>query len=176
MDPITPVPVGEPAPDFSLPDLSGSTHRLVDVRRRVAILNFWSAECPWAERADRELLSYLPGWGDAVVLWNIASNSNEPYELLARVAGERGLRIVLRDEGHQVADLYGAQTTPHVFVIDAEGILRYQGAIDDVNFRQRTATRFFLRHAVEAVLAGRRPDPAEVPAYGCTVVRFVQDA
>ncbi len=78
---------------------------------------------------------------------------------------------MLRDSRHEVADLYGAQTTPHLFVIDKQGVLRYQGALDDTNFRQRNASRFFLREAVEAVLAGQDPDPAQVSPYGCTIVR-----
>jgi hypothetical protein len=70
-----------------------------------------------------------------------------------------------------VADLYEAQTTPHVFVIDREGILRYRGAVDDVTFRQRTPARFFLDEAVEALLEGHVPALVESPAYGCTIVR-----
>jgi hypothetical protein len=57
-------------------------------------------------------------------------------------------------------------------VIDQAGLLRYQGAVDDVTFRQRTPTRYYLREAVEALLAGRQPQPQETPPYGCTVVRY----
>jgi hypothetical protein len=57
-----------------------------------------------------------------------------------------------------------------VFVIDEEGLLRYQGAFDDVTFRQPEPTRNYLYSAVEAVLAGERPEPAEAPSYGCTVM------
>jgi hypothetical protein len=70
-----------------------------------------------------------------------------------------------------VADLYQALTTPHVFVIDRDGILRYAGAVDDVSFRQRRPTRFYLDEAVEALLDGQLPAVAETPAYGCTIVR-----
>jgi hypothetical protein len=77
------------------------------------------------------------------------------------------------DAQGQVADLYGAITTPHVFILDREGILRYQGAVDNITFRKREATHFFLQEAVEALLAGRLPQPAETPAYGCTIVREI---
>jgi hypothetical protein len=60
-----------------------------------------------------------------------------------------------------------------VFVVDRDGILRYRGAVDDITFRQRQATRFFLREAVEALLAGRQPDVGETPAYGCAIVREI---
>jgi hypothetical protein len=77
----------------------------------------------------------------------------------------------LHDSQGLVAE-HGAQTTPHLFLIDPGGFLRYQGAFDDVTFRQRTPTQAYLYQAVEALLAGRLPDPAETPAYGCAIVRY----
>ena len=165
------IQTGQPAPDFQLPTLHGKILHRSGAGEGLLILNFWSAECPWAQRADRELHKYLHAWGDRVVWWSIASNQNESHELLEKVASERSLPVVLHDRQHQVADLYGAKTTPHLFVIDAGGFLRYQGALDDVTFRQREPRRFFLQQAVEALLAGRQPDPDQTPAYGCTIVR-----
>mgnify|MGYP003520782221 CR=1 FL=1 len=72
-----------------------------------------------------------------------------------------------------VADLFAAQTTPHVFVISREGILCYRGAVDDVTFRHRSPTRFFLDEAVESLLVGRLPAQMESPAYGCAIVREI---
>ena len=166
------IPNNQAAPLFSLPALDGTPYRLQDWRGKVVILDFWSAECPWSERCDQELLSYLPAWGEAVRLVTIASNANEADDLLARAAALRGLPLVLRDAQQKVADLYQAQTTPHLFVVDGQGVLRYQGALDDVTFRKRTPTQPYLRQAVEAVLAGNAPDPAHTPPYGCTIVRF----
>ena len=165
------IPCGEPAPLFELYDLRGKTNRLVEGRGRILILNFWSAECPWAARCDQELLAYLPSWKDKVALWTIASNVNEPLDLLARVANERCLPLVLQDAQNNVANLYGAQTTPHLYVIDKLGILRYQGALDDVTFRNRIPTQPFLRMAVDALLAGQLPEHAYSPPYGCAIVR-----
>jgi peroxiredoxin len=162
----------QPAPGFTLPDLEGSSHPLEKYRGMVAVLNFWSAECPHAERADRELTSYLNQWGSKVALLSIASNANEPPDLLQHVAAERGLSPVLHDPEGQVADRYAAVTTPHLVVIDGDGILRYQGAFDDVNLRRRSPTQFYLRQAVEAVLSGQSPEPAQTLAYGCTIVRY----
>lgn len=160
-----------PAPNFTLPDLDGKPHSLRDYHGRVVILNFWSAECPWSSRSDELITQYLTKWGDAVQYFPIASNANESKELIAQEASFRRLTVLLHDENRVVADLYGAMTTPHLFVIDAQGILRYQGAFDDVTFRQREATRDYLCMAVEAVLAGDLPEPDHSPPYGCTVVR-----
>jgi peroxiredoxin len=164
--------IDQPAPDFRLPDLDGHMHALRDYLGCVAVINFWSAECPHAARADALLANYLRGWGSRVALLSIASNLNETSVQIADVVAQRGLPLVLLDRGGVVADLYVALTTPHLFAIDERGILRYRGAFDDVTFRQRTPTRNYLYDAVEAVLAGARPQPAETPAYGCAIVRF----
>ena len=162
---------GKTAPDFSLPDLSGHVHHLSNSLGKVVLLNFWSAECPWAERTDRDLKPELHKWGQRVALLSIASNAHEPPEILQQNADERGLEPVLVDEGNQVADLYQAKTTPHFYVIDAQGILRYHGAYDDMTFRQRTPTRCYVCEAVEALLAGEAPPLDQAPPYGCTIVR-----
>lgn len=160
--------IGEPAPLFQLQSLDGSLVSLAALRGQLVLINFWSAECPWAERAD----TALRGWLERVVVLSIASNSGEPLELLWRVAGERGLATVLLDTRHEVADRYDAQTTPHCFLIDGEGILRYQGAFDDVTFRQRTPKRQYVIEAMEALLAGRPVALTESPPYGCIIQRY----
>jgi len=171
MEEIQSLSLHQPVPGFILPDLEDRLHSLSEVRGRIAVINFWSAECPWAERVDRQLLPWLEQWGEAVSLVPVAANANESLDLLKRVAGERGLRLVLRDPRHEVADLYAAVTTPHLFLMDGEGLLRYQGAFDDVTFRQRVSTRFYLKEAVDALLQGRSPKVEQTTPSGCTIVR-----
>lgn len=166
------LPNNRPAPQFSLPDLQGKNHALADYRGRIVILNFWSAECHWSEEKDAEVVPLLKKWNPSVVLLSIAANANESLELITQAARERGLPTVLLDRDQSVADQYHAQTTPHFFMVDQDGILRYQGTFDDITFRQRTATRHFLIEAMEALLAGRLPDPQSTPPYGCTIVRY----
>jgi peroxiredoxin len=165
--------LNQPAPDFELPDLEGTTCKLSDFRGKIVIANFWSAECPHSERTDQSLVGLFESWNKEVVLLPIASNRNESVQMLAEAAKARRLPRVLIDAEHRVADHYEAVTTPHVFLIDPEGILRYRGAVDDIRFRQREATRFFLRDAVEALLRGRLPEPNETLAYGCAIVREI---
>jgi peroxiredoxin len=165
--------LNQPALDFELQDLQGKHHRLSDYRGKVVIINFWSADCPHSERTDHYLVSLLERWNGEVVLFSIAANRNESLQLVEMVAATRGLPRVLMDAEGRVADLYGAITTPHVFVLDREGILRYQGAVDNMTFRLREVTHFFLQEAVEALLAGSLPELAETPAYGCAIVREI---
>lgn len=165
--------INQPVPDFELPDLNGNLHRLSNLRGRIVIVNFWSCECPHSERTDKAILAMHVQWQDDVSMLSIAANRNESAGALKQTAESRRLPEVLHDADCRVADLFEAQTTPHVFVIDREGILRYRGSVDDVTFRQRKPTRFFLDETVESLIEGRLPALTETPAYGCAIVREV---
>jgi peroxiredoxin len=165
--------LNQPAPEFELPDLQGVGHKLSEYRGRIVIVNFWSAECPHSERTDCYLVSLLEQWQGEVVMLSMAANRNESAQMAALAAKTRRLPKVLIDAEHAVADLYDALTTPHAFVVDREGFLRYRGAVDNITFRQREATRFFLQEAVEALLQGHLPELPETPAYGCVIVREI---
>jgi peroxiredoxin len=175
MDTINPIPNDEPAPNFTLKDLAGISHSLTDYRDQIVIINFWSAECPWSKRCDSELLSLLEVWGDDVTLLTIASNANEPLQMLQQVSTERSLSTVLQDVDHIAANKYSAKTTPHLFVVDKKGILRYQGAFDNITFRQSEATEQYLHAAVENLFSGTHPDPAQTLPYGCALVRHTPE-
>jgi len=162
--------VGDLVENFSLADLNSKKHSLKDYSGKIVVVNFWSAECPWAKRFDDSVSEMLGRWGEEVVLLQVASNANESLDQINFVAEERGLDPILLDNDQVVARMFGAVTTPHVYVIDREGILRYQGAWDDVRFRQPEPTVNYLELAVESLLAGNLPDPDSADPYGCTVV------
>jgi peroxiredoxin len=166
------ITTGSPAPEFTLPDLTGERHSLADYRGGVVVLNFWSAECPWSERADKIIKPRLTALKPAMSLLSIASNANEPVDEIRKAAAARNVSPVLLDSDQSVANLYQAKTTPHYFVIDARGVLRYQGAPDDATFRQREVTQEYLIEALEALMAGRTPDPEQSLPYGCALVRY----
>lgn len=165
--------LGKEAPNFTLNALDGSEHSLADYHGKLTIINFWSAECPHAARVDVGLLPLLEDWGGEVILLQIASNGNEPLSMLREVAQERNAPgIILHDPKSEVADLYEATNTPHVFIVDADGLLQYHGAYDDVSFRQRSATRNYVRDAVESLLNGSKPQVTSVAPFGCTILRI----
>lgn len=163
--------VGKTAPEFQLTDLKGEEYRVEEARDQVLVLNFWSAECPWAEKGDEALAAMDIEWGQGALLWRIASNVNESTEQLRQVARARDVEPVLLDEDHKVADLYRAVTTPHVYVIDRQGVLRYKGAPNDAAFDDPEPEKNYLALALEAAREGRSPEPAETKGRGCTIVR-----
>lgn len=171
MDPLA--TLGSKAPDFELVDLDGITRRLIDMRGHILLLNFWSAACPWSERVDKQLILLLDSIKEEISLWSIASNVDETLDTIQSVASQRSLPIVLPDPGHKVADLYDAVTTPQFFLIDQDGILRYQGAFDDATFREREASEEYLKNALDAIQKDRLPNPQETMPYGCALVRYV---
>jgi len=165
--------LNQPAPDFELPDLKGNPHHLSDYRGKIVMINFWSAECPHSERTDHYLVDCLEKWGQEVVLLAMAANRSESIPMVEEVSKARRIPELLIDREQTVTDLYEAVATPHVFVLDREGFLRYRGSVDNVTFRGREATHFFLQEAVEALLDGRVPALSETPAYGCAIVREI---
>ena len=167
------VRIGEPAPDFSLDDLEGREHNLVDVRGKVLVLNFWSSECPHSTRGDETIQELRLGWEGEVVVWSIASNANEKPSEIQEAAAEREVAPLLHDPAQEVADQYGAVTTPQIFVIDRAGVLRYGGALDDTSFKRRSPTRNYLAQAVQAAAEGRDANPAETVPYGCALMRHL---
>jgi len=174
MDPI--VTIGAKAPEFKLPDLEGRWHTLGDLLGRIVVLNFWSAECVWCERVDKEIIGFMDSWKAQVkILW-IASNANESLELIKKATSERELPTVILDSHQQVANMYGAETTPHFFVVDKSGKLAYQGAWDDISFRQRVATRVYIPKVIETLIQDLIPEVTQTPPYGCILVRFPEQS
>jgi ribosomal protein L7Ae-like RNA K-turn-binding protein len=117
-------------------------------------------------------MNYLDEWKEQVkVVW-IASNANESREFIEGVARERNIPIVLVDDQQQVANLYGSRTTPHFFIVDGMGKLAYQGAWDDITFKQRTATQVYVPRVVKTLLHNQTPEVSQTQPYGCVLVRF----
>lgn len=129
----------------------------------------------WCERVDLELTAFLDRWKDVVkVLW-IASNTNGSPNLIGKVAFDRKLSTVLLDAHQQVVNLYGAQTTPYFFVVNESGKLAYQGAWDDITFRQRLATQVYVPQVVDALSHNLIPRVTQTQPYGCVLIRFPEE-
>lgn len=165
--------LGKEAPLFELPDSEGKTHDLADHRGDQGTVIIWvSAKCP-VTNAYTGRMAALAGKYEAkgFAFLGINSNRTERPEEIAAHASESGLGFpLLKDDRNVVADRYGASVTPEVYVLDAEGILRYHGRIDD-SMKESGVTTRDLEAALEALLAGKPVPESETRAFGCTIKR-----
>ena len=164
--------LGEQAPRFELPATDGSTHALEDVPTAVI---FTCNHCPYAIAWHDRLLAVARDYRGRVRMLLVNPNDAERFPrdsyaaMKQRVEADGGWPApYLRDETQEVARAYGARKTPDVFVVDSDGRLRYRGA-PDADYEDPSRDAAWLRGALDAVLAGREPEPAETDPVGCSV-------
>jgi peroxiredoxin len=160
-------------PDFTLSMVDGGRLSLSDWRGFVVVVHFWSAECAWSRRADVLLVYRQLTWqSKGVRIVALAPNGNETENEIRFEMQNRHIDYpVVIDFDHRMADLYKAETTPHFFVLDRQGLARYVGALDDSTAEARDAHKYYVDNAVTALLNNRLPEPAFTPAYGCDIAR-----
>ena len=169
--------LGALAPDFTLTDLFGNTHTLTDLRGKTVVLEWFNPGCPVVVRTHTS--GPLVDMGNEVtgddIVW-LAINSGAPgkqghgVETNMNAAEKWGMSYpVLMDEEGVVGQRYRAKTTPHMYVINPEGQLVYNGAIDNSpNGRPGGEYQNFVSMALECVAEGREIDFGARP-YGCGV-------
>ncbi len=164
--------VGSPAPAFALADEEGVTHDLTRYRGKTVVLEWTNPGCPYVKRHYRaDTMEKLAVQYQADVVWLAvnSTHSNTPEESRAWKQEQGFQYATLQDADGSVGRLYGATTTPDMFVIDPEGVLRYAGAIDDDPRGKSEAPDNYVDGAIGALLAGNNPDPAKTRPYGCSV-------
>jgi hypothetical protein len=176
------IAVGTPAPDFTATDSNGKPVRLADYRGRIVVLEWTNPGCPFVRaHYDSGTMPAVQAEAKAAgAIW-LSVNSGAPgkqghmtgAQANAQQARDRAApSAYLLDPAGTIGRLYGAKTTPHMYVVGADGRLAYEGAIDDRPTADaddaKAATRWAL-NAVKAVKASRSPDPAQTRAYGCQV-------
>lgn len=170
--------IGDPAPKFTLPGADGGEHGFDPPVARPAtatVIAFTCNHCPYALAWEDRLLAVGADYADRGVRM-LAINPNDAtrypddsFEQMKRRVAERPWPIpYLRDEEQSVAAAYGAETTPHVFVFEAGARLAYAGA-PDADYEEPALNAAWLRAALDAVLNGTAPDPAQTRAVGCSV-------
>jgi peroxiredoxin len=166
--------IGDVAPDFTLPDTNGAEHSLADGATVTAVV-FTCNHCPYALAWHDRIADAARDYSDRGVRFlAINANDDERYPadsydaMKQRMAKEDWPLPYLRDESQEVARSFGARTTPDVFVLDADGRLRYRGAPDE-DHRNPSAGAAWLREALDALLAGEDPARAETEPVGCSV-------
>ena len=170
--------VGDTAPTFKLTSMDGKAYNLADLKGRTVVLEWANPNCPVSSRHTREktMIELSKQYGEVVWLGINSTNPNsgdymKPAEELAWNQKNGINYAVLQDPTGATGHAYGARTTPHMFIIDKNGKIAYNGAIDDdPPGRKAKAQRVsYVGHGLDAEKAGKSPDPATTHAYGCSV-------
>ncbi|HJK89218.1 MAG TPA: thioredoxin family protein [Polyangiaceae bacterium LLY-WYZ-15_(1-7)] len=165
--------VGEAAPAFALPDQGGTEHSLQQYRGKIVVLEWINPDCPYVQRHYRAntMRGLVEAFADEDVVWLAIDSSHfVTPESSQAWREEHDLPYpILQDPSGEVGRRYGASTTPNMYVIDAQGVLRYQGAIDDDPRGREESPRNYVREAVQALVDGGAPPVAQTRPYGCTV-------
>ena len=167
--------VGEAAPGFTLKTADGKDWSLSDAKGKVVVIEWVNPECPVCERVmkDGTVAATIKGvkeqYPDAVYL-AINSSASRPSSFDATPAYLKDNKIeipALFDRDGKVGKSYGARTTPHCFVINAEGVLVYKGAID--NSQGGDGKTNYVVQAVTQLKKGEKVTPGETKPFGCSV-------
>ena len=165
--------IGKPAPEFSATDETGARHTLAQYRGKVVVLEWTNPDCPYVQRhyAHDTMEKLATRYGARGVVWLAvnSTNTNQPADTLAWKKEQGFEYATLQDSSGELGRLFGARTTPHMFIIDGQGLLRYAGAIDDDPRGREQQPRNFVDGGLTSLLAGGAPDPTTSQPYGCSV-------
>ncbi len=173
------IKIGEPAPDFSLPDLDGNTVKLSDLQGKTVVLEWFNPGCPYVKYAH----------GDGP-LSDLAAKSTEGEEVVwlainSSAVGKQGNGLdvnkaaaaewkmshpILLDEDGKVGRTYDAKTTPQMFIVDVAGKVAYAGALDNAPLGKATGdTKNYIATALAEIGAQTQVSTSETKSYGCSV-------
>ncbi len=174
--------VNQPSPDFALSDTQGKTHKLSDYKGKYVVLEWVNPECPFVKKHydSGNMPNLQKQWATKDVVW-LAVNSTNPSHsdfktpqqmndwLKAKNAAPKASLV---DSDGKIGKLYQAKTTPHMYIINPQGMLVYQGAIDDkrsTKVEDIKGAQNFVNVALNEVLSGKLITTSSTAPYGCTV-------
>ena len=165
--------IGAAAPDFQLTTLDGKPFSLASAAKahKAVVLIWISTQCPYSNAYNEQMRDMANAYASKGVLFaGINSNKTEDSEKVTTHAKKNGHTFpILKDPSNKVADLYNAQRTPEVYVIDSTGKLRYHGRITENH--EDAASSPDLKNALDALLTGKTVAKTVTKAFGCTIKR-----
>jgi peroxiredoxin len=176
------VQVGKQAPDFALTDTNGKTHHLSDYKGKYIVLEWYQPDCPFVRKHynSGNMQALQKEYATKGVVWLSIDSSaagqegNYPPAELNQIAVKSGAArtALLLDADGKVGHLYGAKTTPDMYIINPQGVLVYQGAIDDkpsTDLADVKTAKNYVKSALNAVMGGQTVATASTRPYGCSV-------
>jgi peroxiredoxin len=174
--------IGEPAPAFTATDSNGKTHNLSDFKGKIVVLEWTNAECPYVVKHydSKNMQGLQEKYTGQDVVWLSINSSAEgkqghvTAEAANALIAEKGAKptAYIIDADGTIGKAYDAKTTPHIFVIDKDGVLAYAGAIDDndsAKAEDAATAKNYVAAALDALLAGTPVETAQTKPYGCSV-------
>ncbi len=167
--------VGKPAPDFSLKGIDGKPYKLSDFKGKIVVLEWINHECPVVNRCYGANLmkDTLGKFKDKPVAWLAIDSNYFCEEKLDKIKEWTTSKKVeypyLLDASGKVGQMYDAKTTPHMFIVDKQGVLAYAGAIDNDPNGTETNKKNYVAEAATSLLAGSTVATPTTKPYGCTV-------
>ena len=165
--------VGQAAPDFQLTTLDGKPFSLASAAKenKAVVLMWISTQCPYSNAYNAQMKEMANAYASKGVLFvGINSNKTEDADKVIAHAKKNGHTFpILKDPSNKIADLYDAQRTPEVYVVDSTGKLRYHGRITENH--EDAASSPDLKNALDALLAGKSVAKTVTKAFGCTIKR-----
>jgi len=174
--------VGKPAQDFTLPDSNGKDHSLSEYKGKIVVLEWLSHDCPFVKKHynSGNMQKLQKTYTEKGVIW---------FSIISSAPGKQGYytpeeaseitkqkkaypTAVLLDPDGDVGKLYGAKTTPHMFIINSDGMLVYNGAIDDIRstkIEDISKAKNYTQIALDEVMAGKEVSIQTSQPYGCSV-------
>jgi len=175
------VEVGKPAPDFTGTDINGKTIHLSDYKGKIVVIESYNSDCPYCHNqyktgAMQAMQRDLAAKGVVWLLVNSVNPKNfshrTPEQARAEMAKEKmDVTAWIDDSSGAVGHLYDMKTTPDMYVINQDGILVYEGAIDNQPdpFHDPTKAQNYVSQAIDSLLAGKPVAVTETKPYGCSV-------
>jgi peroxiredoxin len=175
------VEIGKPAPDFTATDINGKTIKLSDYKGKLVVIESYNSDCPYCHNqyktgAMQAMQRDLAAKGVVWLLVNSVNPKNfshrTPEQAKAEMAAEKmEVTAWIDDSSGAVGHLYDMKTTPDMYVINKDGILVYEGAIDNQPdpFHDPSKAQNYVSEAIGALLAGKTITVSETKPYGCSV-------
>ena len=170
------VKIGEPAPNFTLTDTTGKKRSLSEYAGKIVVLEWTNSECPVVQRCYKkntiqETVGHVKKIDKDVVWLAINSTNHTNNEQNAKWIKRYELNYpILLDIDGTVGHEYDARRTPHMFVIDKSGILRYHGALDSARDDPKPEKPVnYVVNAVQQLAGGETVAPYYIKPYGCSV-------
>lgn len=176
------VEVGQPAPDFSLPDTKGQTHQLSQYKGKWVVLEWYQPDCPFVRKhyGSGNMQALQKEFTAKGVVWLSIDSSapgqegNYPADKLNEIASSQGVArtALLLDPDGKVGHTYGAKTTPDMYIINPEGKLVYEGAIDSkptTSLADLKVATNYVKVALDDSMNGKSVPETVTRPYGCSV-------